>query len=171
MGMYTRVGEHWDDDHPLILQCHHYNALLHQALTETPYIDGRDLLFRIASEEFYDFLSYLKKEENMVRPDDILEMAAAVYRNLGFGIIDFSTITDIGGEVISRSSHLALAYVKKWGLQPEPVDDIGRAFCRAVWALTYDRKLTKCDVVQKACIACGDPQCLFEITEVLDDAA
>lgn len=162
-------GERYLGDAHLVLQCHHYNALLCQTLLLAPGFDGRDLLFRVSVEEFHHILEEAVRQSGLTPPYDekaFFALAEEVYRTFGLGVLDFSQIDENGGEVICLSSHMATACLKKWGKQPDPADDFGRAFTAAAWALAYGRNAADCRVEQVRCIACGDSECLFRLEVV-----
>lgn len=154
------------EDIHFVLHCHHFNSQLHKAITATPFIDGKDFIYKVLRDDFYQTLNSIITKKNIINKKDILDFIQDFYRMSGFGLMDFSHLTDSGGKVISQYSHLSLGYKLKWGIQPEPVDDFGRSYISAAWAILFDKKPSNCLVKQIKCISCGDTQNEF-IVEVV----
>jgi len=148
-----------------VLHCHHYNSLMHRAITRTPYIDGKKFIFDIASKEFYQTIKQICTKKNVSNSKAIIVVAQELYRVLGFGYLDMSSLSNNGGVIQTDSSHLATGYLTKWGTQKEPVDDFGKAYIAATWALAFNQDVKNCKINQTKCMSCGDSVCEFVIKQ------
>lgn len=155
--------KHFLEDIHFVLHCHHYNSLMHRAITKTPYLDGKKFIFNISAQEFYKALKHVCSNQRATSSSEIIKIAEALYKALGFGDLKMSNLSNSGGRVQSPTSHLSTGYLNKWGKQEEPVDDFGRAYVAASWALAFGHEVKSCKVEQIKCISCGDSICEFEI--------
>jgi len=88
-----------------VIHCHHYNSRLQRTLEMNTKIDGKKIIKEAAAQVYFELLTTLKNQKNST---DNLELAASLFKFLGFGILDFSNLNE--GLVISPFSH----YVEGW---------------------------------------------------------
>ncbi len=162
----AKENKHFLENMHFVLHCHHYNGAIHRAIVNTPFIDGKEFIFNIVAEDFYNTLGTVIKNKNITGANNILNACSLLYSSLGFGLMDFSNLSSSGGLAVSTSSHLASGYLAKWGKQKAPVDDFGRGFIAAAWALAYGKDYKRCKVTQTKCISCEDAVCEFKLMEV-----
>jgi len=146
-----------------VLHCHHYNTLIHKAMVNTPFIDGKAFIYTTASKDFYETVGKILQNKGISGAKAILSACEELYRYFGYGTLDLTGLKEDGGKAIGKSSHLASGYLAKWGKQQEPVDDYGRGFIAASWALAFHKDYRKCVVNQSKCISCGDSQCEYQV--------
>jgi len=156
-------AKHFIEGRHFVLHCHHYNTQLHRAIINTPFMDGPDFVFRVSRDDFYDTIGAVLKSKQITGADRVKEACNDLYRYMGFGFFDMAGLGPKGGTVTALHSHLATGYINKWGAQDKPVDDVGRGFLAAAWALAYGGNPKKCVVRQTRCIAQGHKTCEFTV--------
>jgi hypothetical protein len=149
-------AKHFIEDMHFVLHCHHYNSQLHRAIVATPFFDGKEFIFQVSRDDFYETIKTIIQRKNIKNQNAILNLSMEFYRLSGFGTMDLSGMDENGGKAISNFSHLSTGYKSKWGIQSTPVDDFGRGFIAAAWALAFNKKLASSRIKQTKCISCLD---------------
>jgi len=161
---YDKINcKHYLEGVHFVLHCHHYNSLLHRAIARTPYIDGKKFIYETSSKEFYNTIKQICSKKGVSGGKNAINVAEELYKTLGFGDLDMSGLTQHGGKVVSYASHLATGYLTKWGRQNIPVDDFGKAYAAATWAVAFNGNVQNCNIKQTKCLSCGDSVGEFEI--------
>lgn len=143
---------------PHIFHCNHYNAFLQRTILDPDYIDCRPLLRDAATAAAYSQLITLMQRREAAGFFERLELAAMLFQHCGFGVLDFSTVTDQGGTVTSRSSHYSLAWKNKFGIATEPMALFDAGYIAAAVAAAAITDVGTFDVQQTRCVAKGDSQ-------------
>lgn len=158
-----KKAKHLIENIHFVLHCHHYNTVLHRAMVNTPFIDGSEFFFTAVRDDFYNTLKDIVAKKNITRSSDVITFCSEFYKYSGLGELDFSGLTERGGTVTALHSHMATGYKNKWGVQKKPVDDLGRGYITAVWAVAFGKNPDKCHAVQTRCISCGHPKGEFRL--------
>lgn len=158
-----RIAKHFIEGRHMVLHCHHYNTLLHKAIVSTPFFDGPEFIFSVFRDDFFATMKTILENKRINEPEKIKKACVDFYSFSGFGKMDVTGMSEKGGKIIAISSHLASGYEKKWGIQDSPVDDFGRGFAAATWALAYGKKPTGCTVTQLKCQSRGDKSGEFKL--------
>tara|TARA_R110000868_G_scaffold75979_3_gene218897 strand:+ start:1273 stop:2457 length:1185 start_codon:yes stop_codon:yes gene_type:complete len=147
--------------HNTVIHCHHYNARLQRTLESNALIDGKLILRSSAAKTYYKILTNLIDQSNKPRT---FEMAADLYRFLGFGILDFSKASE---SIVSAShSH----YVQGWncgsikmnGTVCRPTEGFIEAAYKAIKGEDVKVQETTC-MNQN-----GEHQCSFNVTKLAE---
>ncbi len=88
---------------PVLLHCHHYNISLQETILLPDYIDGYGIQFQAAKETAQSLLSAAVTEKSQT-----FEQADILFRKMGLGNIDFSNISENGGNVTIPEYHFDL---------------------------------------------------------------
>jgi predicted hydrocarbon binding protein len=143
----------------MVIHCHHYNARLQNTIEGSKQIDGKSILRESAAIVYENILTKLKTEKES---GTNLELASNLYQFLGFGILDFSKISE--GIVVSPSSH----YVEGWQCgsikKSGPVCTIAEGFIegalKAILGTNVSVKEIQC-LNEEGC-----EKCIFEVISI-----
>jgi len=140
----------------VVLHCHHYNALLQQSIEGASQIDGKAI---IRSSAEYVFADHVRRA---IRPGDSeadrFTIAQQLYTHLGFGMLDFSTISD--GEITASTSHFVEGWNTAFGRRDVPVCTFTEGYIQgAIHAVTGD----VVSVRETGCMIGDHDRCRFEI--------
>lgn len=143
----------------MVLHCHHYNSQLQQTLELTDYIDGRCIMKEAGEHVFFEqFKNYLKA--NKVEDRGKTEVAAEMYRNFGFGTLDFSKIGE--KTVTANTSHFATGWLCKFGKRETPCCHFTAGYIAGVMRAITGRYYA---AEEKECIAMKHRKCKFTLKE------
>jgi hypothetical protein len=118
----------------MVIHCHHYNTHLLQ--TAHP---------EVASVE------------------DKLKVAIEMSKTFGFGLVDFSEVTEEGGTVWAPSSHFATGWMAKWGHRQTPGCYFTAGYVAGALEAAYGKPLGYYKVAEEECLAVGAPKCRFTV--------
>lgn len=137
---------------PHVFHCHHYNCFLQQSILEQRVmVDVEALLINAAVEVVYPELAELKADASV---------AEALFRQLGFGVLDTSGLSASGGHASVRASHYALGWLSRYGRATEPMCFFVAGFVEAVARQLFGHSF---EAREKTCLAKGDASCTFEV--------
>lgn len=145
----------------MIFHCHHYINYLQRSILDAEYIDSRVFLIGSAADSVYHQLSNLCKGLDI---DTSKKMAEQVYKSFGYGLIDLSSMNEEGMTLQSVKSFFSKTWLLKFGKSDKPVDYYTSGFLAAAYAVIYGKELSKINVVQTTCMACGDAENTHAIT-------
>ena len=95
---------------PVCYHCHHFNLFLDQTIDDSLGAErGADLRFAAAREASYALLTELGDKAGTVSAIDKLELAAAVFRSMGHGVLEVSGDA-AGGSATGRFLHYGHAW-------------------------------------------------------------
>lgn len=89
----------------MVIHCHHYNARLQRTLEQNHKINGKKIFRNAASITYWELLKNL---EAVKRPSDKTQFIQNIYKFLGFGTINLSSLDE--DRASSNSGH----YVEGW---------------------------------------------------------
>jgi len=140
----------------VVLHCHHYNALLQQSIEGASQIDGKAIIRSAAEHVFADHV------RRAFRPGDSeadkFTVAQNLYRHLGFGVLDFTTMAD--GAITASTSHFVEGWSSAFGRRDMPVCTFTEGFIQgAIHAVTGDVVAVR----EAACMISDHDRCSFEI--------
>lgn len=153
---------------PMLFHCNHYNRSLQQVIEDADYLDLDKILVKSAAEvTFYQLSEYFKDKSNLSL-NDKLAFASELYKFCGFGILDFSKITNSGGQVIEKTSHYGLASKLNFGDRKKPAEYFDRGFIiGAISAvkgyLSGSLFSDDLSVIQNKSISLGEDYCDFTV--------
>ncbi|MFO7567405.1 MAG: V4R domain-containing protein [Enhygromyxa sp.] len=143
----------------VIIHCHHYNARVQRTIEGTDMIDGKAIIRSSAEAVFAEQIAAALREGDDAATK--LAVAIGLYAHLGFGVLDFSTLAE--GRVRATSSHYVEGWLAGFGTPERPVCSFAEGYIQAAVRVVDDRLV---HARERACMAKGDPACVFE----LDDA-
>lgn len=120
----------------VILHCHHYNSRIQRTIESAQAVDGRGLFVATAEEVFAAQLAtaFLAEDDERTR----LDVAAALYSHLGYGTLDFSSLS--AGVVLAPTSHFAEGWRAGFPNAGRPVCSLTAGYLQAaLHAITGDR--------------------------------
>lgn len=147
----------------LVFHCHHYNSILQKTIEDGLGEEANHLLAIAAQEPVRRHLAALSRTGDR---DGVLDTAASVFSELGFGRLDFTALTRSGGAVTSPSSHYALSWLAKFGERVMPACQFTAGFIAAAASVAFDLPPERVRVRESGCQAQGNAACHFEV-EVL----
>jgi len=159
----TRLG-----GESVILHCNHYNTFLQRTILDPDYVDCRPILIDAATEVAHAQLSVLYKEANASTLQEKLKVASDVFRFCGYGLLDFSNVTEQGGQVNESSSHYSIAWKNKFGTTKEPMAFFDSGFIAGALAAAIDAPPGYFQSKQISCMAMGDAANRFEVSLTKD---
>ncbi|PCJ19884.1 MAG: hypothetical protein COB02_06785 [Candidatus Cloacimonadota bacterium] len=148
-------------DESMVLHCHHYNAFLQRSIQDAEYIDSKPFLIGASAEAAFDQLSALFKKNIDL---DRSKVASEIFRQAGFGTLDFSQLDKNGGTLKSNSSHYAVAWKAKFTSSNEAVNHFASGYLVGSFAAIYNHDLKSVSVVQSACMATGAKEDIFIVS-------
>ncbi|GEM_PF-3125985 len=151
-----------EDEH-FVAHCHHYHSLLHRQITSIPIVDGKQIYYEAARDDTIDSLKRFFTKRSISDPQHKVSAAAAFYKYQGFGMLDFTHLSQTGGMVISPVSYMGIAYMNKFGKQSKPIDDYARGYIAAVCITAYGIVKDAVSVHQTRCLSCGDEYAEFKV--------
>ncbi|RME91775.1 MAG: hypothetical protein D6767_04505 [Candidatus Hydrogenedentota bacterium] len=145
---------------PLVFHCNHYNLFLQRTIEDTgEYIDAETILVDGAVSCTYSMLNRLFEKNPKYRDPKIrLEIASAIYSQLGFGLLPIHELTEDGGVVHTKITHYSYGWLKKWGKRDKPVDYFTRGYLIAALAQAYFLPPGAFSCKQTKCLSMGDEQ-------------
>lgn len=152
----------------MLFHCNHYNRFLQQTIEDPTYIDSEKIFLQSAAETVYlQFLNYFKQNPKLTFREK-LDFAAQVFKFGGFGLLDFSNVTESGGKVIEKSSHYGLALKLNMGARKKAGEYFDRGYVAGILLAIKDSSggsvLAKgFDIKQTKSISLGDTACEFQI--------
>jgi hypothetical protein len=147
----------------LVFHCHHYNSILQKTIEQGLGEEASHLLTVAAQEAVRPQLAALSRPGDR---DGVLETAASVFSELGFGRLDFTALTGCGGTVTAPSSHYALSWLAKFGERMTPACQFTAGFIAAAASVAFDLEPERVRVRESDCQAQGSTACHFDV-EVL----
>ncbi len=150
---------------PLVFHCHHYNCFLQASIEDTRnLIDPYPILVDCAHAVVYAQLQRLK-EELKLDTQSLLEQGVALFRSLGFGILQLDSISAEKGVVVSPSEHYGVGWFARYGKRHEDLPGVSffaRGFIEALVEVAFDLPKGTIYCEQTHCLAKGDDQARFE---------
>lgn len=143
---------------PHVFHCHHYNVFLQRTIEDLPDVDGAAIQAAAAEEVVFGQL------KRTLAGDRALDDGAALFQELGFGVLDLTGLSAEGGEVKAPVSHYAQGWVSKFGQHKGPACHFVRGYLAALTAVAFDRPAGSYDVTETACAADGAAVCIFVVT-------
>ncbi len=143
-------------DKDVIIHCHHYNARVQRTVEGAGKIDGKSIIRESAEAVFVEQLAAALREGD----DDATRRAVAerLYAHLGFGVIDLSRAA--AGEVRASASHFVEGWLAGFGTTTRPVCTFTEGYIQAAISATTGELV---HARETACVAKGDPACVFAL--------
>ncbi len=148
---------------PLIFHCHHYNVSLQQALIDAAYGDFEPVLVGAAASVAFSQLSALFAQGSATSLAERAHVAEELYRWAGFGTLTLGGLGPAGGRVSTLDSHYAHGCRAKQGESKTPVCFFASGFLAGALAAIHGLPDGSFGVTHSACMACGAPECVFEV--------
>lgn len=99
---------HYVEEVPMALHCHHYLGGFFRMVDQNTYVDGKKIMYDSAEKTIKNHLTvYFQNNPSINTDRDKLATGADAIRKFGFGILDFSEVTETGGLVKVPTSHVA----------------------------------------------------------------
>lgn len=137
---------------PHVFHCHHYNCFLQKSIVDqAALLDVKSLLTDAATEVVFSELTHLNAKG---------DTAQVLFAQLGFGVLEVSSLTAQGGTATVKGSHYALGWLSKFGKATEPVCFFNAGFIEATARQRFGSAF-RC--VETACVASGAPACTYEV--------
>lgn len=144
----------------MIFHCHHYMMNLQRTILDAEYIQSELFLIGSAADSLCYQLSNLCQGLSV---EASKEMAQAIYKSFGNGVIDLSTLGEAGGVVVSKSSFVSTAWRIKYGKSEKPMDFFTTGFVAAALSVIYGVSLGEIFAKQLTCMAMGDAYNSYEV--------
>lgn len=148
---------------PMLLHCHHYNVFLQRSIRDAEYIDSRPFLIGAAAEVAHTQLKTYYTEKLISDINERKKFAEHIYKWAGFGVVDFSSLTEDGGECQTHSSHFSMGWTEKFGTSDEAVCFFMSGWIVGALAAIYNQELGSYSVVETACQAMENDRDVFLI--------
>jgi predicted hydrocarbon binding protein len=153
----------------MVIHCHHYNSHLLQAMEESGFVDPRKVIGGSVEGSIYRSLNeYLAAHSEIDSIEDRLEIATDMFRYFGFGLLDMSGVSDVGGTARAPSSHFATGWMAKWGHRKTPCCYFTVGYIAGAVEAVFGKPIGYYDVVEKDCLSTGADSCRFTV-EVRED--
>jgi hypothetical protein len=125
---------------PHVFHCHHYNCFLQKSvLDHAGLVDAEALLVRPAAEVVAAELSALSADR---------AMAEELFSTLGFGKLDLSALSAVGGKAQVKGSHYGQGWISKFGHADRPVCHFNAGFVEAaarhLFGAAFTARETRC---------------------------
>lgn len=150
---------------PYVYHCNHYN-LFHDQTIDDCLGDaaGLDLRVRAAHAAFRPLL--LIATRGASTPVERLSIAISTFAEMGQGRLVFEVTAD-GGIARTTHGHYGFCWAEKYGSQVNrtlPADAVASGFVAAATEVAFDLPPGTMQVVEEACVARKDPECIFRVT-------
>jgi hypothetical protein len=137
---------------PHVFHCHHYNCFLQKSvLDHAGLVDAEALLVRPAAEVVAAELSALSADR---------AMAEELFSTLGFGKLDLSALSAVGGKAQVKGSHYGQGWISKFGHADRPVCHFNAGFVEAAARHLFGAAFT---ARETRCLGKGDRSCEYEV--------
>lgn len=152
----------------MLLHCNHYNRFLQQTIEDPDYVDSEKIFLQAAAETVYlQFSECFKKNQNLSFGEK-LDLAARIFKFAGFGILDFSGVSEKGGRIVQKSSHFGLAVKLNLAKRERPAESFDRGFVAGVLCAIGESSKESIyrdgfGLNQTKSISLGDDDCEYEI--------
>ena len=152
----------------MLFHCNHYNRFLQQTIEDPAYIDSEKILLQAAAETVYLQFSELFKKRRALSFQEKLNLAARMFQFAGFGILDFSKVSEKGGKVVEKSSHFGLAVKLNFSKRETPAEVFDKGFVAGVLCAIGEGSKDSIyrdgfGLKQTKSISLGDDCCEYEI--------
>jgi hypothetical protein len=148
------------------LHCHHYNCGLVRALEEMG-VNAKEIIIQAATEEFYvNFKNYISNYLEGKTVGKKMDVAADLYRLMGFGRLDLSGLNEFGGVAYADSSYYVIGWLAKYGRRNTPVCHLTCGFISGIMKAIYGQTAGKYTVEEKNCMITGSDMCEFAVSVV-----
>ena len=149
----------------VVFHCHHYNLFLQRTIEETPEIPAMRILVDSAAEEAYAQISCVLQRQGDTLSDPLVRLALIeeACRVTGYGLLDFSGVSEEGGVVKCPMSHYAFGWRKKWGLRKTPCCFFLTGYIAGGLDAVFNQPMGTYKVREEACYASGSEQCRFVV--------
>ncbi len=150
---------------PVVFHCNYYNYWLQQVLLLNLEVRMEDVIRDAASAVAYSLLSAEKRNSCLSDPLDVLTIARDVFAEQGFGLLDFSALSERGGEVVADVSHYGQFLFSAAGLDrfetPQNIFDQG--FAAGAAEVAFDKPQGSFLARPLACHSTGDAKGRIEL--------
>ncbi len=134
-------GHHLLNQHSVLLHCNHFNIELQNTILLPEYIPGFDIQFNAAAETAYNMLgSYFPDLPREAAP--VLELAAGLYRIMGLGDVDLTSLTADGGVAHSGHSHYHLGWQIRFEKPETKAHVFTQGYIAGVLSFLYNKPYT-----------------------------
>lgn len=145
----------------VVFHCHHYNVFLQRTIEDGLKDRAPALLTAAAMETARGVLGGLEAEQPAGSPAAILERAAALLADNGFGRADVEALGARGGVAVMASSHYAVGWLAKWGRRPAPGCFFAAGWLAGAVAVAGGYAPERVVGLETECLAAGGKRCSF----------
>lgn len=151
----------------LVFHCNHYNVFLQRTLEDGLGADARSLLIAAGCEAGRRMLEGMEAQSPSPSPEALLSRAAESFALQGFGKLEISELTAMGGKAKLFSSHYALGWTSRWGNRKTPGCFFPAGYLSAMVIVAGRLAPERVTVREEACLSLGREQeathCLFSV--------
>ncbi len=159
---------------PMIFHCHHYNTYLQAVIEDTgDYLNVQEFLISSAQELAYAQLSGYYAQNKLQDVKMRKKIAEDFFAFCGFGKIDLSALTNVGGKIIAKSDHYGIGWKSKFGTRPAEKSGVSyftTGYLAGATEAIFDFDLGFAQGTQLKCLAKGDSESVFQITLLAQQA-
>ncbi len=138
----------------LVFHCHFYNCALQKAVEEGMGDAAGPVQTAAAAAAV--------RRQALALGADAARLEA-IFRELGFGMLDLSGAGATGGRAVVRASHYAMGWVSVHGERETPVCWFPAGFIAGGLSAAHGLPLEKVRVTESACFANGAAECVFDV--------
>lgn len=152
---------------PVVFHCNHYNRTLQQSIEDATYIDFEKILVKSSAEVVFENFSkcFLKFPDSSFK--EKLSFAEQVFKSCGFGLLDFSKLSETGGKIIGKVSHYGLASKLNFGHRTHPAEYFDKGFIigviSAIRGTLSGKYFDDIEIKQEKSISLGEEYCEYQI--------
>lgn len=155
---------HYMNDFLSVLHCHHYLCLTTRTAIEFKDMGGIEILIRTSEDTIYPLLRDYIEKNQILLPEDKLEVGAAYYAVMGLGKME-AKFTKRGGEVKLFRSHIDQGWIKKWGRTKANLNFFTCGYIHAMFAAATHSPLGSYAATEVSSIVSGGDYSLFQVTK------
>lgn len=147
----------------LVFHCNHYNIFLQRTIEDGLGEQAPALLVAAGTEASRLMLQGMESASPSASKAAFLARGAAVFADQGFGKLDLSAFTPMGGKARLSQSHYALGWLSRWDRRKTPGCFYPAGFLAAMVIVAGELAPERVRVREEQCLAMGDAHCQFSV--------
>ena len=154
---------HKINGHEFVLHCHHYLTLTAKLAEDFSDIGAPQVLIEVTEDSIRPLLDDYFTEHKITSPEERIAIGAEHYAFMGLGMMEIS-VTDKGGKVTLKHSHMDEGWLKKWGKNKTPVNQFTCGFVAAIFGAAYSKEKRGFGVKESKSIVMGAKESVLVVS-------
>jgi hypothetical protein len=157
-------NRHYLNGQVAVLHCHHYASLFTQlGIDAKEIVDGTKILRESSEDVFHKMLSAYFQKNGISDPAERIDIGRQLFSAMGLGLMEVTSASDKGGDIVLKHSHVDEGWIKKWGKYKSAVNFLGAGYIEAMFAAAYNKPLRTYKTSETQSIVTGATQSMFKV--------